>query len=180
MNNAQQKEINQQCLYLALMELLKQKSIEKVTIGELCDNAGVSRMTFYRSYNYKEDILMQHLEECFNRFLSILQENDYHTHYDISLCFFHFWQTEERDFLLMLITAGLSAQLMERFYHYLDLVYQKVKWVQSVPSYISSFLAGGLYKLLIDWMKDETKATPEELAEFLSTGGNALHILASQ
>ena len=64
---------------------------------------------------------------------------------------------------------------MELFYHYLDLVYKKIDWTQNVPSYIRSFLAGGLYKLLIDWMKDESKASPEELATFLSIGGNALY-----
>ena len=69
---------------------------------------------------------------------------------------------------------------MERFYDYLDLVYKNIKRTQNVPSYVYSFLAGGLYKLLIDWMKDETKVTPEELAEFLSTGGNALQILSTK
>ena len=66
MNNAEQKQFFQRCLYGALMQLIQEKKFEKISIGELCDRAGVSRMTYYRSYNNKEDIFLQHLDECFS------------------------------------------------------------------------------------------------------------------
>ncbi len=170
MNNAQQKEINQQCLYLALMELLKQKSIEKITIGELCDTAGVSRMTFYRSYNYKEDILLHHLEECFQCYM---QEQPMQDYYEVALSFFRFWESREKDFLIAVVKSGLSYQLMDRFYDYLDLIIPRMV-SEDVPPFVRSFLAGGLYRMLMDWMKDGAKANPEEMAAFLAKGSHAL------
>ena len=77
MNNVEQKTFNQQCLYTALMQMSNKKTIDSITIGELCDYAGVSRMTYYRSYTSKEEILLQHLEECFVRFISQLEAKKY-------------------------------------------------------------------------------------------------------
>ena len=170
MNNRQQKEINQQCLYLALMELLKQKPIEKITIGELCDTAGVSRMTFYRSYNYKEDILLQHLEECFESYMQEVQLQNY---YEVALSFFRFWENREKDFLYAVVKSGLSSQLIDRFYVYLDQIIPSMV-SENVPPFVRSFLAGGLYRMLMDWMKEGAKTTPEEMAAFLAKGSYAL------
>ena len=174
MNNVEQKTFNQQCLYTALMQMLNKKAIDSITIGELCEYAGVSRMTYYRSYTSKEEILLQHLEECFVRFISQLETKKIHTNYDMACIFFKFWQLEEKDFLATLLRSGLSMQLMEKFYYYLELFYQKVEPSQNVTPYVRSFLAGGLYKLLVDWIKDDCITPIEELADFLSIGGDTL------
>lgn len=173
LNNQEQKEFNQQCLYTALMQLLHKKSIDSITIGELCEYAGVSRMTYYRSYNSKEDILLHHLEDCFYRFMTLLESKKTHTHYEMAYIFFDFWKTEEKDFLSILIRSGMSIQLMDRFFYYLDLFYQKVEPSQTISPYVRSFLAGGLYKLLVDWIKDDSSSSME-IAEFLSIGGETL------
>lgn len=173
MNNLEQKVFNQQCLYLALMQLLRKKSIDSITIGELCEHAGISRMTYYRSYSSKEDILLQHLEECFERFLKQLESQKIYTYYDRSRIFFDFWKKEEQEFLLILVRSGLSMQLMDKFYCYLELFYQKMAPSQTINPYIRSFLAGGLYKLLVDWINDDSVSSAE-IAEFLSVGGTAL------
>lgn len=167
MNNAQQKRFFQNCLYDALMQLMQEKPFEKISIGALCDRAGVSRMTYYRSYNCKEDILLQHLDECFSEFSKDLQVQDF---YKVALSFFVFWQYKERDFLVAVIRSGLSAQLMDKFYGYLDQIVPQI----GEHTYIKSFLAGGLYKMLLDWMRDGMKTPPEELAAFLAAGSRVL------
>ena len=88
--------------------------------------------------------------------------------------FFKFWQLEEKEFLSTLLRSGLSMQLMEKFYYYLELFYQKIEPSQNVTPYVRSFLAGGLYKLLVDWIKDDCSIPVEELAGFLSIGGDTL------
>ena len=41
----------------SLLTLLEKKTIENISISELCDNAGIGRASFYRNFNNKEDIL---------------------------------------------------------------------------------------------------------------------------
>lgn len=43
----------------ALLELLKEKSISKISITELCKKADINRNTFYSHYNYPEDVLKE-------------------------------------------------------------------------------------------------------------------------
>lgn len=170
MNNAEQKRFFQACLYDALMKLMQEKKFDKISVGELCEAAGVSRMTYYRSYNNKEDILLQHLDECFAMYLADLPVQDF---FGVALSFFQFWQGQEREFLIAVVRSGLSAQLMDKFYGYLDqIIPQMVS--EEVQPFVKSFLAGGLYKMLMDWMKTGTQTPPEEMAAFLAAGSKAL------
>lgn len=171
MNNAEQKRFFQACLYDALMKLMQAKKFDKISVGELCEAAGVSRMTYYRSYNNKEDILLQHLDECFAVYLAELPVQDF---FGVALSFFQFWQGQEREFLIAVVRSGLSAQLMDRFYGYLDQIIPQMVPSEEVQPFVKSFLAGGLYKMLMDWMKTGTQAAPEEMAAFLAKGSKAL------
>lgn len=167
MNNAEQKQFFQRCLYDALMQLMQEKKFDKISIGELCDRAGVSRMTYYRSYNNKEDILLQHLDECFAVYMKGLAVED---PYCVALSFFRFWQGEESAFLTAVIRSGLSSQLVDKFSDYLD----QILPMTDLQPYARSFLAGGLYKMLIDWMKQGCYTDPAEMAAFLASGHKAL------
>lgn len=171
MNNAEQKQFFQRCLYDALMQLIQEKKFEKISIGELCERAGVSRMTYYRSYNNKEDIFLQHLDECFSEYREGLKVQDF---YGVSFLFFTFWQERERNFLNAVVRSGLSYQLMDRFYTYLDDIIPSMVQNQEIPAFVRSFLAGGLYKMLVDWMKDGCLDKPEEMSAFLAAGSRAL------
>lgn len=41
----------------ALFGLLKEKSLNEISISEICETAGVGRMSFYRNYESKEDVI---------------------------------------------------------------------------------------------------------------------------
>ena len=48
-----------------LMEMLKEKRIEDIVISDLIEKAGVGRVSFYRNYSSKEDILIQEERRLF-------------------------------------------------------------------------------------------------------------------
>ena len=47
-------------IYQALIELMKQKPYDRITITDITKKAGVSRMAYYRNYQEKDDILIEH------------------------------------------------------------------------------------------------------------------------
>ena len=57
MNNKFIKE----CILKSLVSLMKEKEFKDITITEITKKAGVSRMTYYRNYNFKEDILNDYM-----------------------------------------------------------------------------------------------------------------------
>lgn len=48
-------------IYLATIKLLDTKDLKDISITEIIKKAGVSRMSFYRNFKRKEDILINHL-----------------------------------------------------------------------------------------------------------------------
>ena len=48
-----------------LIELLREKPIEEISISELCEQAGIGRASFYRNFNSKEDILRAYIHGLF-------------------------------------------------------------------------------------------------------------------
>lgn len=53
----QRIRLSRQLLKEALIDLLQEKPIEKITIKEICEKAGINRSTFYRHYSSEYDLL---------------------------------------------------------------------------------------------------------------------------
>ena len=51
------------CIYEALVILMETKPYKEITITDITRKAGVSRMAYYRNYQDKDDILIDHLRE---------------------------------------------------------------------------------------------------------------------
>lgn len=54
-----------QCIVKALFELLEHKSYHDITIGRLAQKANISRRTFYRCFQTKDDVMKYTLAEKF-------------------------------------------------------------------------------------------------------------------
>ena len=53
----------------ALLLLMQRKDYKDISITELCEKAGVTRMSFYRNFESKEDILKKWIGAITNDFL---------------------------------------------------------------------------------------------------------------
>ncbi|WP_413694221.1 TetR/AcrR family transcriptional regulator [Psychromonas sp. KJ10-2] len=51
---------------------MKKKNIQDITISELCSKAGVSRTGFYRNFNYKEDLIYEHMKFIYSEYTNCL------------------------------------------------------------------------------------------------------------
>jgi len=49
------------CIYEALLQLMRDRPYRQITISDITRRAGVSRMAYYRNYAEKDDILLGHL-----------------------------------------------------------------------------------------------------------------------
>ena len=52
-----------ECMVSALMQLLETKPLSAISVTELTEKAGVSRMTYYRNYQSKEEIFQDYLDD---------------------------------------------------------------------------------------------------------------------
>ena len=50
-----------QSITQALLQLMQAESFESISITDITKRAGVSRVSFYRNFDSKEDVLIKHL-----------------------------------------------------------------------------------------------------------------------
>ena len=57
MNNEQKNTYVKKQILTALLDLLKEKPLSDISVSELTSKAEIGRVSFYRNYQNKEDIL---------------------------------------------------------------------------------------------------------------------------
>lgn len=143
----------------ALLILMKKEKYKDITITEICEKAGTTRMSFYRNFSSKEDILKKWVTEITDNFLltsGISYKADSSRVYFIKL-FTHMEQ--HKAICLSLHEANLIYLVKEQF----DRVFVSIHH-DEYDDYKSYFLAGGIYNVFLLWLVNGSKETPEELA----------------
>lgn len=144
----------------ALLLLMREKEYKDISITEICAKAGVTRMSFYRNFEGKEDILKKWIVSVTDTFLTvsgISYKNDSNTEYFIKL-FTHLKQHKA------ICTAMYKAELIYLVKEQFDRVFLSIHQDEYDP-YKSYFLAGGIYNVFLLWLINGCKETPEELAD---------------
>lgn len=146
----------------AFLLLLKKKEYKKISITEICKKAGVTRMSFYRNFESKEDILLKKVRYVTDSFLKesfISYKNDTISSYFVKL-FTHMQQ--QKELCTALNKAGLIHVIKDEF----DRVFLNT-YKQEYDEYKSLFLAGGIYNVFLFWFLNDCRDNPQILAERL-------------
>lgn len=146
----------------ALLLLLKKKDYKDISITEICKKAGVTRMSFYRNFESKEDILVKLVRQVTDNFLeesAISYKSDTSSSYFMKL-FSHMEQQKE------LCTALHKACLFHLIKDEFDRIFLDT-YRQEYGEYKSIFLAGGIYNVFLFWFVHGCRDDPAVLAEKL-------------
>lgn len=160
----------EECIYDSLMLLMKRCRFEQVSIADICRKAGVSRMTYYRKFNCKEEIIVKHLNKVFKRYKVSLYEIGNSSTLENGEMFFEYFSHLNR-LIYNLINSDMEYLLTYQFTVYLkELKYQiqiNDYYSSSQSSYWIEYYAAALSKLLITWIKNGMIETCETMARYL-------------
>tara|TARA_R110001592_G_scaffold107558_8_gene300956 strand:- start:697 stop:1272 length:576 start_codon:yes stop_codon:yes gene_type:complete len=67
------REKSREKLRNALAQLLREQSLEQISIEQITDKAGVTRPTFYSNYQSRQDIIIEHVEHWLARRETLFQ-----------------------------------------------------------------------------------------------------------
>ena len=155
---------------LSLFQLMLKHEYNDITVKDICKKAGVSRMSFYRYYNKKDDIFIDFCDARFEEFYL-----EYLNHKDITLeqfihSMFLFFEKYSRQ-LGILKKAGKEQLLIEQFNGYAKflMIHSTSKSIQQLfyNQVVAPFLAGGLFNLLMSWLNSGMEKTPKEMCDAL-------------
>lgn len=152
----------------ALLEIMKEKPYSKITIQEISDKALLSRRTFYRNFTSKDEVLSLKMKYiCKEYILYFGNEHDL-SYKNIVRIYFEFWK-DHLDFLLALDKSNLLYLMLEKCNEYLPFIYNHFKGHlhlfknEEYLEYALYFSSGGLWNVLLKWIKKGAKKSPMEM-----------------
>lgn len=156
------------CIAEALLSLLKEQDLSSIHIKDLVKKAGVSRTSYYRHFTTKEEILSYYMEYVLEQYIQTIDRKKNapfrsYEHILDSLIFFK----QYKDFALCLYKSNLTYILMNSLNDYIR---KQPTFDDSrpVPSYSLYYYAGALYNVYMQWILNNTKESPEELAKIIA------------
>ncbi len=139
----------------ALLYLLKKNKYQDISINDIITKAGVSRMTFYRQFYDKKEVLKYILDTRTDEYIA--------NHLNSSL------SIEER--ILQGVTMILERKELAKIVIEADLYYLIVdefaKAITVKKDYYNSFLIGGLASIFYYYISENRNEPAQELADII-------------
>lgn len=154
------------CIAHALVELLETKQIEEVTVTGLVRKANVSRMTFYKYYKSKHEVLSDYMYELINDYMiDVKNRTDIGTFCNlkyITHCFTFF--KPYNTFFRVLLRSDMYSIIIDTLNGCMEeYLLPKVP----LSSYELYYYTGALCNIFMKWMESGMKETPEEIAKIV-------------
>ena len=158
----------------AILRLLKETDLDKITVTELCREAGINRATFYRHYAIPKDVLAEVQNDLIYQMRQQIpipktMENLKPTIY--ALCVFI---EQNKELLHLLIQCNtytdfvhLVNDLFLEVWRDLHLSNYLKKLNQEDMHLLALYTAGGSYFILRSWLLGGIRKSAEEMAEYI-------------
>ena len=170
MNNAQKNSFVRQRITDTLIEMLKEKSLQEISVSDLTARAGVGRVSFYRNYSDKEDVLRQESARLLQQWGILFESGQGNEEYNrVFLSLFDYLR-QNRAFYTVLCSAGLSDILM-------DTVVATARLNPDMPNleaYLKSFWAYGIFGWIKEWIQRGMTESGEELERLFALWGSQM------
>lgn len=165
-----QNQLVRESIFTALMILMERKSFSEIKITEIVNKAGVSRMSYYRNYNSKEDIINIYLDEMFEEYMEIISNYEKYDRYHRKYWFIACFKNNER-LIRNLVNSGLTFLVLERINKFVDEVIElppnEKNHLPETDQQNMRFAVGGLFNVIIEWFNGGMSESLEEMAAIL-------------
>ncbi len=168
----QDKRSIQSCdlIYIALDQLLKEKSFESISVKDVVDRANIGRTTFYRNFDAIEDVLRLKCDEAFDgmkEYLIINNQNPL-----ILKTFLRYWYLDSK-ILEILIHIKRTDIIFDSFSRiiedFLQIIDTRIGTLIQHKNYFIAIRIGVALNILEQWIKDGKNIPPDDLADLIKT-----------
>lgn len=154
------------CIAKTLIGLLEHKPLESITITELAKAAHVSRMTFYKYYVCKQEVLSDYMYELMSKYMEEIKNRTDIGHFretkHICHCF-EFFARYSTDFRI-LVKANLYSVIINTVNDYMDTY---ILPGSTYSRYELYYYGGALCNTYIKWLEAGMVESPEEIASLV-------------
>lgn len=169
-SNDKRSKQSAELIYNGLLECIKKKPFDLITISDLQKASGVARTTFYRSFDNLSDVLYWKCDTCFYEVLGKFKPQIFKGEIELARHYFTYWM-EHSDILELLIEINRhdiiyachmknADILQERFGKIPDLIMKH-------GNYFMAIRTGFTISILTAWLKGGRKESPDEIVTII-------------
>ena len=166
LSNRESHQITRESIEMAMVYLLQEKPIEKITITEIVKRAGVSRTAFYRNFSSKEAVLADvtnlFFEAVANKAIESLNSDRREDFYAELMRI----ASEYSDILQFLVEVGMFPQ---HFLTTTDFLSRRFPEVSPEVRYWITLWWGGTLTVILAWYQNGMKESREEMTRFFTS-----------
>ena len=150
----------------ALLALVRTQHYDNIQIQDITDQADTARVTFYRHYASKDDLLMDCLQEIYERFLATLATDAFSQPLNFNTVpplqhLFEFIQSD-RDLYKRLLNGPMAPNLERRLREY---VIERIDALQTdLHPFEANFMASALIGNMKWWLISDLPYSPHYMA----------------
>jgi AcrR family transcriptional regulator len=153
----------------ALVELIREKPFDDITVQEILDRAGVGRSTFYTHYRDKQDLFLGEIEDFFEMLSTMLTRKGAAPERLAPVTEFFSHLSDVQDFYRSLVASGKANDVWALGRGYfarsieerLRLAGVKMEPVEMAAQAFA--LSGSMFALLEWWLDHGRKTDPKEM-----------------
>jgi len=170
--NTEESARRQRQLEQCLLDLMAELPYAGITIGQICDRAGLSRKSFYRYFDSKDGCLHALLDHTIMDGVAYYIPSSGTQQMDVSLCIriFEYWR-KQTPLLDALEKNSQSLQIMQRLIRYIlteEADYARYMGIaQSDVMEHIVFTFSGIMGLILTWHHGGYPKTAEEMGHLL-------------
>lgn len=163
LSNEESNRVVRESIETALVQLLGQKDITEISIEEIVNRAGVSRMAYYRNYSSKDAILDNIFERVCGKIRTAMHPSLLLGDWAGARRALFGVLYEYKELCGTLVNAGESLRMMD-FFNRLSVSYAENDSARE--RYRMIFWAGAAFDLTYQWVKEGMTVPPDELADY--------------
>ena len=170
----------------ALMEILKTKSFEYITVSEICKKAGVNRSTFYLHYENTRDLLEETIRNMTDDFVSYFvpdgkispinfEESQKDKLVFISeeylMPYLSYFKENRKIFLTVFENGklfGFEETYEKLFNNIFNPILDVFKYPESERKYVMAFYLNGINSIIMEWIKEDCVKPEKEVVKIIN------------
>ena len=161
--------LTKKLLKSSLIEMLQTQSIYRISIRELCENAGINRSTFYKYYGNQFDLLNEMEEDLLINIEETLTSVEGYNQNVLEQIISYL--EKDIDFIRLLLNSNVDPEFPKNLMSMAPIQQKKKNQMTDLPEaeqdYYYRFLLFGCYEIVRTWINKEDRESPKAIAELI-------------
>ena len=177
MKEDQRIRLSKQLLRNALLELLKEKHISKVSVREICERAQINRTTFYKYYGSQYELL----EDIENMLIAQITEKitvDTKKQ-DLSIIQILKYIDGNADLFRLLVNNDPDPMFSQKLLHLPEVQQCITRFTENIgfsqySRYNYEFFVNGGSSIIRSWLNKDDRESPEDMSNYICSLFNSI------